>query len=43
MGSVICGDWEESSWEKPTSGADGGDESEGDVLGVVREQNEKID
>ena len=43
MSSVVSGDRKERSWEKPTSRADGRDESEGDVLGVVREQNQEID
>jgi hypothetical protein len=43
MGSVVGGDRKERSWEKPTSRADGGDESEGDMFRVVREQNQEID
>jgi hypothetical protein len=43
MCSVVGGDREERSWEKPTARADGGDHSEGDVLGVVREENQEVD
>jgi hypothetical protein len=43
MGSIESGDRKERSWEKPASRADGRDESEGDVLGVVREQNQEVD
>jgi hypothetical protein len=43
MCSVVGGDRKERSWEKPTSRADGGDDSEGDVLGVVREENQEVD
>jgi len=40
--SIVSSNREESSWEKPASGADGGDELEGDMFGVVREQEEEI-
>jgi hypothetical protein len=43
MGSIESGDRKERSWEKPTSRADGGDVSERNMLGVVREQNQEVD
>jgi len=43
MGSVVSGNRKERSWEKPTTRADGGDESEGYVLGVIRKHNQEID
>jgi hypothetical protein len=43
MGSIESGDRKERSWEKPASRADGRDESEGDMFGVVGEKNKEID
>jgi hypothetical protein len=43
MCSIVSGDRKERSWEKPASRANGRDESEGNMFGVVREQDQEID
>jgi hypothetical protein len=43
MCSVVSSNGEESSREQPASRADGRDESERDMFGVVREQDQEID